>query len=230
MKKLFIASIALSLLLLQSAGIAAPKRFGQLLCESSSKFQCYKVKRGDSWKKLFPNEDTRDMMKRLNRINMRLRVGWIIAIPPNPEKLTHFDVAPFDLKIDGSGYRTVIIDLSQLAWGAYDEDGNLLHWGPASGGKGWCKDVDKPCRTHTGNYTIYRKQGYDCTSSKFPLPYGGAAMPYCMHYYRAFALHGSFEVPGYNASHGCVRMFITDARWLNHQFANYDTKVIVKPY
>ena len=45
-------------------------------------------------------------------------------------------------------------------------------------------------------------------------------MPYCMHFWRGIALHGSEEVPGYSASHGCVRLFIQDARWLNEEFVD----------
>jgi lipoprotein-anchoring transpeptidase ErfK/SrfK len=31
-------------------------------------------------------------------------------------------------------------------------------------------------------------------------------------------MHGSYTVPGYRASHGCVRMFNEDAQWLNKEF------------
>ena len=43
---------------------------------------------------------------------------------------------------------------------------------------------------------------------------GGAKMPYCMFYDGGYAIHGSYEVQGYHASHGCVRTYIEDARWL----------------
>jgi uncharacterized protein YcbK (DUF882 family) len=53
-----------------------------------------------------------------------------------------------------------------------------------------------------------------------------------------YALHGSPQVPGFNASHGCVRLFSEDARWLNENFAQapdsrnsiLGTKVIVLAY
>lgn len=228
MKRSIVLLILLGTYLL-SLPLQAAQRYGSIICKEQG-FTCYKVKPGDTWEKLFPNLDTRDIVMRVNRLNMRLRSGWTIAIPDNLEKITLFDVAPFPLKVDPSGRKTIIVDLKKLAWGAYDSDGYLILWGPASGGQGWCGDVGRPCRTHTGNYTVKSKKDYDCVSSKFPLPYGGAAMPYCMHYYRAYALHGSFEVPGYNASHGCVRLFINDARWLNYDFADYGTKVILKPY
>jgi lipoprotein-anchoring transpeptidase ErfK/SrfK len=65
--------------------------------------------------------------------------------------------------------------------------------------------------------------------------HGGAPMPYCMHFYRGYALHGSTTVPGYRASHGCIRMFIEDARWLNEEFIDLPysnqkgTKVVIEP-
>ncbi len=229
MKTLIITLITCAVTISSINSFAAKQRYGSLLCKEKG-FTCYKVKSGDSWEKLFPDPEARDVVKRVNRVNMRLRSGWTIAIPVDLEQISHFDVSPFPLKIDGNGHKKIVVELKKLAWGAYDEQGHLIHWGPASGGKGWCSDVGRPCRTHTGNYTLVRKQDYNCTSSKFPLPYGGAAMPYCMHYYKGYALHGSFEVPGYNDSHGCIRMFITDARWLNYDFADYNTKIEVHPY
>ena len=46
-----------------------------------------------------------------------------------------------------------------------------------------------------------------------------------------YAIHGSYEVvPGKNVSHGCIRIYPEAARWLNHNFIDVGTKVIVKPY
>ena len=62
-------------------------------------------------------------------------------------------------------------------------------------------------------------------------------MPYCMFFHKGFALHGSDDIPGYRASHGCVRMFTRDAKWLNEEFVEISsernnflgTKVVVRP-
>ncbi len=62
-------------------------------------------------------------------------------------------------------------------------------------------------------------------------------MPYCMYFHKGFALHGSDDIPGYRASHGCVRMFIEDAKWLNQEFVEVGndktqligTKVVIRP-
>src|SRR5262249_496292 len=130
-------------------------------------------------------------------------------------------------KIPGNGDRTIIVKLDLKAFGAYDEDGNLVHWGPASGGKGWCPDVKHACVTATGSYKVYRVQGPDCVSTVFPIEsHGGRPMPYCMHYYNGYALHGS-TLPGFNASHGCVRLFNDDAKWLNKHFVKVGSRVIV---
>ena len=57
-------------------------------------------------------------------------------------------------------------------------------------------------------------------------------MPFCMHFYRGYAFHGATAVPGYRASHGCIRLFIEDARWLNNEFIDVGakgTRVIIGP-
>ena len=116
----------------------------------------------------------------------------------------------------------MFISQKELAWAAYDQEGELVWWGPISPGKDWCADIGESCNTPEGDYRIIRKQGLECVSTAFPKrPWGengGAPMPFCMHFYRGFALHGAPVVPGYRASHGCIRLFIEDARWLNEEF------------
>jgi lipoprotein-anchoring transpeptidase ErfK/SrfK len=55
-----------------------------------------------------------------------------------------------------------------------------------------------------------------------------------MFFHGGYAFHGSNEIPGYNASHGCVRIFSEDARWLNQEFIDLPeeggTKVIIQEY
>lgn len=110
------------------------------------------------------------------------------------------------------------VDLSNLTWRAYDNDGEVIRSGRVSGGKDYCPDIDRECETITGTFTIYRKGGEDCKSTIFPVGRGGAPMPYCMFFHGGYALHGSNSVPDYNASHGCVRMSPEDAQWLNEDF------------
>lgn len=129
-----------------------------------------------------------------------------------------------------SGNKVFIFDPSQLSWFAYGSHGQLIASGRASGGRGYCPDVGRSCRTPVGTFRVKSKGGPGCISSKFPLPYGGAPMPYCMFFHGGFAIHGSNDVPNHNASHGCVRVEPEDARWLNHEFMDIGTTVIVRSY
>jgi L,D-transpeptidase ErfK/SrfK len=215
-----------------SSAVQAIDYHGIRLCESGD-YDCIRIKRNDTWNKLWPDPYERDIVKRLNRMNTLLRTGMLIAVPSNLSQIDTMSIAPFQLKVEPPGAKLVMIDLSLLAWGAYDSSGNLIKWGPASGGRDWCHDVNQPCKTVTGSYQIYDIRGIDCFSTKYPIDEGGGApMPYCMFFHEGYALHGSTDVPGYNASHGCVRLFIEDAQWLNEEFARLPgrTKVVVLPY
>jgi lipoprotein-anchoring transpeptidase ErfK/SrfK len=57
-------------------------------------------------------------------------------------------------------------------------------------------------------------------------------MPYCMYFSeKGYAVHGSYEVPDHaNASHGCVRILPSSAKWLSENFIDIGTTVIVLPY
>ncbi len=209
--------------LAQSTPAWTQTRFGESLCNSTDYF-CMKVKPEESWDSLFPNEEERDIVKRVNRMNITLRSGMTIAVPKNIDRLTIYDVSPFPRYIESDGEKTIYVSQEKLAWGAYDDKGELLWWGPLSSGSGHCRGLDGTCITPSGSFRVIRKQDIDCISTAFPLrsdgESGGAEMPYCMHFFRGYALHGSDTVPGYRASHGCVRIFVEDARWLNEEFVD----------
>lgn len=123
-----------------------------------------------------------------------------------------------------------IFDPHALMWYAYDGSGNLVNSGRASGGRGYCPDIGRRCKTPSGKFTVHRKGSAYCKSSKYPIGRGGAPMPYCMFFHGGYAIHGSYDVPNYNASHGCIRVKPHDARWLSQDFIDYGTTVIVRPY
>jgi len=138
---------------------------------------------------------------------------------------------PVAATIPASGKKTVVVDPNTHSWAAYNENGQLVRSGRASLGKNYCPDIRRGCHTVTGTFSVYSKKGPQCRSSRFPVETrGGAPMPYCMHFYKGYAIHGSNDVPNYNASHGCVRVPVADARWLNQEFVEYGTRVIIKPY
>lgn len=204
---------------------AAFKSFGAKACKENPEFYCYKVKPGETWDKLFRNAAQQEVVMKINRTNNEVYNGMIIAVPKNV--VTLLDVAPFPKQIDPPGEKIIYVSLKDLAWGAYDANGALVNWGPISGGKGYCPDIHSNCYTPTGDFAIYRKGGSDCKSTKFPVGRGGAPMPYCMFFRGGLALHGSYDVPGYHASHGCVRLFVEDAEWLNHNFVEEEEVPVI---
>jgi L,D-transpeptidase ErfK/SrfK len=224
----FIIAICFTLITALLSFPVFAKPYGAKIC-SQPDYTCYKVKRGDSWQKLFPDADQRDVVMRINRMNTSLYRGLTIAIPvkESNDLLAH---APFSTHINPPGHKVILVSLQRLAFGAYNADGNLVHWGPISSAKGYCPDIGRHCRTSTGHFQVLYKKGKGCTSSRYPVGKGGAPMPYCMFFNGNFALHGSYDVPGYNASHGCIRLFISDAKWLNQEFTSSGgrTSVIVQ--
>lgn len=214
------------------------KRYGETLCNLPD-YHCIQVQKGQTWETLWPNAEHRDLIRRLNRINTGLWAGSSIAVPHRLQTLTLFDVSPFPRKKDPLGEKIIYINQKTLAWGAYDAEGALVLWGPIAPGQDYCSDIRSRCRTPAGEFRILRKQGAGCVSSAFPRRasgrHGGAPMPYCMHFHRGYALHGSPVVPGYAASHGCVRLFIEDAKWLNQNFIDLPkagalgTRVVIEP-
>lgn len=130
-----------------------------------------------------------------------------------------------------TGQKVVIFSPKATAWAAYNAQGIRVKTGRASGGKNYCADVGRACKTTVGSYKFYSKKGADCTSGKYPIETGGGApMPYCMHFNGGYALHGSYNVPDYNASHGCVRVLPSAAKWLSENFVDVGTSMVVKPY
>ena len=115
-------------------------------------------------------------------------------------------------------------------WKAIDEDGNVVRTGHGSGGRQYCPDIKRSCHTPTGTFKVLAKRGADCRSSRYPVGRGGAPMPYCSFFTKYYAVHGSYEVPNYNASHGCVRIEPSDAKWLSGHFFHIGTTVVIKPY
>lgn len=137
----------------------------------------------------------------------------------------------FPLQTRPTGHKQFIFDPKAAAWAAYDAEGHRVMTGSASGGKDFCEDVGKPCRTVIGTFHVYNKRGLECKSGEYPVEtVGGAKMPYCMYFYRGFTIHAAYEVPAYNSSHGCVRVLPSAAKWLNEQFINIGTEVIVLSY
>jgi lipoprotein-anchoring transpeptidase ErfK/SrfK len=125
---------------------------------------------------------------------------------------------------------TFIFSPRTLQWSAVDSNGEVVRTGHGSAGRSYCPDIHRSCRTPTGTYHILSKGSASCRSSRYPVGKGGAPMPYCMFFSKYYAIHGSYDVPNRNASHGCLRVTPSDARWLHQNFIKIGTKVVIKPY
>lgn len=125
--------------------------------------------------------------------------------------------------------KMIVVDPNIHSWGAYNK-GQLVRSGMATAGASWCPDIGRPCKTRAGKFRIQSLGSASCKSTLYPLPRGGAPMPYCMFFNGNQGLHGSNEVVAGNISHGCVRLNVGDASWIRHDFASVGTKVVVKSY
>ena len=236
--KQFVLALAVGFPLLGLAADEADKPlfYGLGLCDKPQ-FECIKVSGGQSWEKLFPDEEQRDIVQRINRSYNSLWAGKTIVVPRQLKDKTLLDFAPFPKAIHSEHEKQVIVDQNKLAWGAYDAEGQLVKWGPIASGRNRCPDSNNACLTMTGVFRVFSKENEKCKSDIFPIGKGGAKMPYCMYFHKGFAMHGSDDMPGFRASHGCVRMFVRDAKWLNEIFVDstneaknqLGTKVVVRP-
>lgn len=177
------------------------------------------------WEDAFPDEGERLLIMKINRMNHKLRAGDRIAVPKDMRGKTLMDLSPFPGRIESHDEPVLIFDPARYGWAAYDENGKLVRWGPAVGGKGgfW---------TPAGTFRIYSKGDAGCRSKQYPdgcRGKGCTPMPYCMSFRRGYAFHAG-DLPGRHESHGCVRLFYDDAKWLNQSFATFGTKVVIKPY
>ncbi len=205
-----------------------PAEYEHELCHSPF-FKCYPVKSNETWRGLFSDDSKRSLVQRINRTNVPLQYLNEIILPVDIKNISYKAISPLPAHLDTGGQRLVYVDLNHFAFAAYDEQGNRVLWGPASGGKPWCDDTKTSCLTATGTFHVYRIKGADCTSGTYPLETdGGAQMPYCMYFYKGFAMHGSTLSGFVNRSRGCVRLFDEDAKWLNENFVKIGTEVIVK--
>lgn len=142
----------------------------------------------------------------------------------------------FPLNRNVNGQKLFLFDPKADAWAAYDANGYRVMTGSASGGMNVCPDNTKEsCRTVTGTFHVFNKKGADCRSNEYPIAKdghvaGGAKMPYCMHFHDGYAIHAAYEVPTWNSSHGCIRVLPGAAKWLNENFIDVGTTVLVLPY
>lgn len=88
-------------------------RYGETLCNLPDYF-CMKIKNGENWEKFFPDAEERDMVRRINRMNVTLKPGMTIAVPKNIDRLTIYDVSPFPRYINANGKKSIYVSQKNL--------------------------------------------------------------------------------------------------------------------
>lgn len=162
-----------------------------------------------------------------------LTSGSTLRTPEHPDgDIDNKGYDHFPMTRPATGNKVFIFDPNFDAWAVYDKKGRRVDTGKASGGSLYCPDLNGPCQTIVGQFSVISKEGAGCISHTFPLEtHGGAPMPYCMYFSpEGYAIHGSYELPDHNASHGCIRVTPVAAKWLNEHFITIGTTVIVLPY
>ena len=157
----------------------------------------------DSFKLLFSDEELTTILA-LNRIDLRKFRDSLVIVLPDSLSLGFYDFSPFPKTIPAFDTVSRIIFVSReiQAFAAY-ENGKLFRWGPTSTGK-------KSTPTPNGLfYTNWKKERKISTESdEWILPWY-----FNIHNKRGIAFH-QYELPGYPASHACIRLREEDAKWI----------------
>jgi hypothetical protein len=128
---------------------------------------------------------------RLDSLAIPDSVGNFLHCSPFPRKISRLDSIP----------KIVMVSRRQQAFAAF-EHGRLVKWGPVSTGR---KEKPTPAGLFSANF-------------KMPVKHSTFDDSWVMPFYfnidtkEGIALH-QFDLPGYPASHGCVRLLKEDAVW-----------------
>ena len=154
------------------------------------------------------------MVLKLNRLDLKhLRKGVTVVVPDAPADLMAFSPFPRELEAARSLSKLILVSREAQAFGAY-ESGKLVHWGPTSTGK---KSTQTPTGLFHTNWK--KKETRSSVNSAWILPWA-----FNLDNFDGIAFH-QYDLPGFPASHGCVRLLSADAQWI---FGWADTWILSK--
>jgi lipoprotein-anchoring transpeptidase ErfK/SrfK len=144
------------------------------------------------------------LIEKLNRADLahlwRLKTLVVPAEPVTGE--LQYSPLPLTWAWAAAFPKAIVVDQPSQVFGGY-EHGTLVRWGPVSSGR-------KRAPTPAGLFHLnWRSPGRASTEDP------GWYMPWYFNFSnaRGLAFH-QLELPGYPASHACVRLLERDARWL----------------
>jgi len=177
--------------------------------EFSARPPKYKIlypKRGNSYSKLvgkygYNGTDIILALNRIDRKNLKRKDSLVV---PDTVITNWKYYSPFPLKVEEAYQIPKLIIVSQKvqAFAAY-QLGNLVLWGPTSTGKE---------ETPTPNGLFHTNWKAEETTSTFDDEWT-LKWNFNLENFEGVALH-QYEMPGYPASHSCVRLYEKDAKWI----------------
>lgn len=156
-----------------------------------------------AFNKEFSNEDQYVILA-LNRLDLKNK--WradTLAIPSKIDStLMAYAPFPYNLEILKDVHKMVLFSYPIQAFASY-ENGKLIKWGPTSMGS-------KAAQTKRGlTFANWKKKlSISTVSSEWKLPYN-----FNIHNSLGIGWH-QYDLPGYPASHSCLRLTMNDAKFL----------------
>jgi lipoprotein-anchoring transpeptidase ErfK/SrfK len=148
-------------------------------------------------------EEKMAALLRLNRLDAQhLRAGVTLVIPEQVDELTAFSPFPHQVETVREIPKLVLVSLRVQAFGAY-EFGRLVRWGPTSSGK---KATPTPAGLYHTNWKS--KATRSSVNKDWLLPWY-----FNLDNKQGISFH-QYDLPGYPASHGCLRLLADDAAWI----------------
>jgi len=187
--------------------------------QKNIKWREYKVKRGDTFWKLFKSDWL--IVSRFNRIDERhLKIDTMIKVPKDLKSAKNYEPLPFFTEERKNVEKFILVDLKEQWIGLY-EYGNLIFSTFISSGKSECEDPKngkiRSCETPKGMFktlAIHR----DHISNRYRDADGnGIPMSFAVMFHYAAGVSYWFhdgDLPGYLDSHGCIRLKEEDAKKL----------------
>ncbi|HWP45288.1 MAG TPA: L,D-transpeptidase [Blastocatellia bacterium] len=173
-----------------------PLRFEAFPVQGAKSLQELKAKYG---------EDGLAVILKINRTDPgHVRRGHVLAVPETISDDLSVAPLPRELKQAASIDKLILVSRRVQAFGAY-ESGELVYWGPTSTGK---RATPTPAGLYHTNWKS--KLTRSTVDSSWVLPWC-----FNLDNFQGIAFH-QYALPGYPASHGCVRLLEEDAKWIYH--------------
>jgi len=144
------------------------------------------------------------LVLRINRLDLaHVRQGDTLVVPEAIGDILAFSPFPRELPAElAAAPRMIVVSRRVQAFATY-EDGMLVHWGPTSTGR---KETPTPAGLYHTNWRSKLRRSSDNPQW---------LLPWLVNFEnsRGISFH-QFDLPGYPASHACVRLLEEDARWI----------------